>query len=408
MANRIVSFFNKFNLFSEKQFGFMKNRSTQDAVMNFTENVYDALNQSKHNVSILIDLKSAFDTVNHDILLEKLELYGIRGFVLDWFRTYLCDRKFKVSVNDISSSTRTVNIGIPQGSILGPLLFIIYNNDLPSISDKISTTLFADDTNFSVSHSNYDILVNTLNNELSKILDWTVANRLTINYSKTEAMLFSNRKNAINFENRVSLNGIPLNYVNSARFLGVMIDNNLNFKSHIDNLVNKVSKLAGILYKIKDCFPISTKLMYYNSFVLPHLTYNILHWGGTNDVHLQSLVVLQKRIVRTIANANFYDHTSPLFSKFKILKLKDLYRFYAVLDAHNKIKNGLYSVSHDRHTRNCNLALPKFHRLTRSQQSCTFKGPSYWNEIPNNIRDIESISSFKNEVKSYYINLYIS
>ena len=127
---------------------------------------------------------------------------------------------------------------------------------------------------------------------------------------------------------------------------------------------------------------------------------------GTNDIHLQPLMVLQKRIVRKIANADFNDHSLPLFARFKLLKLNDLYKFHSVLDAHKKIKSGSYTVSHDRHTRNCNLALPKFHRLTRCQQSSTFRGQNFWNELPSVIRDIDSISLFKNKVKSHYIDLY--
>ena len=258
MANRIVSFFNKHSLFSEKQYGFLKGRSTQEALMNFTENIYDALDAHEHNISILIDLKSAFDTLNHSILISKLELYGIRGVPLKWIESYLSDRKFYVSLNGSSSSTRTLNIGIPQGSILGPLYFIIYNNDLPKVSNILSTTLFADDTNFSISNNCYDNMKSILNEELVKIKDWTTANRLTINTNKTELLLFSNRHvNATDCD--IFLDGDSVAYQNHARFLGVMVDRNLNFKIHIDIVNTKVSKHAGILYKIRNDLSVSTR-----------------------------------------------------------------------------------------------------------------------------------------------------
>ena len=149
--------------------------------MSFIENIYDALDAYEHNISILIDLKSAFDTVNHSILLSKLELYGVRGVPLKWIESYLNDRKFYVSLNGNNSSSKILNIGIPQGSILGPLYFIIYNNELPKVSNILSTTLFADDTNFSISNNNYEVMKSILNEELVKVEDWTTANRLTIN-----------------------------------------------------------------------------------------------------------------------------------------------------------------------------------------------------------------------------------
>ena len=241
VSNRVTAFFDKFNLFNNNQYGFRKKRSTHDAVLNFTEAVYDALNEKNHNISVLIDLKSAFDTVNHRILLEKLELYGIRGNCLSWFQSYLKDRKFKVGINKNYSTVRTINIGIPQGSILGPLLFIIYNNDLPSVTNILKTTLFADDTNFSIEHKNYDHLVPTLNSELRNITNWTVSNRLTINTSKTEMLFFSNRRNVLINDEQINLNGDWIKFVDHARFLGVRIDDKINFRYHINYLAPRIT-----------------------------------------------------------------------------------------------------------------------------------------------------------------------
>ena len=251
----------------------------------------------------------------------------------------------------------------------------------------------------------YNSMIPALNDELVKINEWTVANRLTINTSKTELLLFTNRQ-PLHSDTDVLLGGHPVGYVENARFLGVTIDNKMNFKLHINNVVCKISKHGGILYKIKNNLPLPTRITYYNSFILPYLTFNILHWGNTNETHLNPLFISQKRIIRTIADAGYLDSSTPLFFRLKILKLSDLYKFQAVLDTYKKLKKGHYLNSHNVNTRNRQLALPKSHSLTRTRQSITYSGPTLWNTLPNYLRIIPSLPVFKLKLKEYYLSLY--
>ena len=273
------------------------------------------------------------------------------------------------------------------------------------VSNKLSTTLYADDTNFSIYHSDYNVMISSLNCELVKIHEWTLANRLTINTSKTEMLLFSNRI-ITQRDEEVTLDGDPVGWVDQARFLGVKIDNKVNFKMHISHVLDKIAKLGGILYKIKDNLPTNTRINYYNAFIMPHLEFNILHWGGTNASHLQPLVNVQKRIIRNIADEDYLAHTTPLFFKLKLLKIRDIYKYQAVIDTYIKIKEGQYKVFHGLQTRSNKLALPKFHRLAKTQQSVTFNGPTFWNNLPQEIRNIPTLSCFKVKLKEYYLNCY--
>ena len=197
MANKLVAFLRKFSILHPSQFGFQKGKSTCDALIHLTNFNYNSLNERKCAVNVLIDLRKAFDTVSHHVLIDKLFSYGIRGTPLNWFRTYLRDRRQFVRVGSCDSSINTINIGVPQGSTLGPILFLLFINDLPNASNLLFPTLFADDTTLSIARSNFLDLISVLNQELQSIKEWTVSSRLSINVDKTEMILITN-KNVVN------------------------------------------------------------------------------------------------------------------------------------------------------------------------------------------------------------------
>ena len=405
MAKRILSFCQKFSIISPNQFGFQPGVSTCDALVELIESIYQSLNEKNHHVIALIDIKKAFDSVNHRRLLTKLESYGIRGFALRWLQSYLENRKCFIAINNLKSDVLTFNVGVPQGSVLGPILFLLMINDLPRISDNIQTVLFADDTTISTSRSDFSELVQLSNNELKNVSDWTNFNQLTLNADKTELMIITLRPIDENFV--FEFNNEVITPTNHCRFLGVMLDHKLTFKSHIDLVSNKISRHSGILYKIKHLLPLATRLNYYFAFIFPYLSYNVIVWGGTYKSHLNPLIISHKKIIRNICDAEYLEHSSPLYKKLGLLKFEDIYRYKLLIYMFKARCNGLYLIEHERTTRNRDQsAYSNFHRLELTQHAVSFAGPKLWNSLPINLRNIESLGQFKRSLQKYFIDSY--
>ena len=223
-----------------------------------------------------ISLK-AFDTVNHDILFTKLECLGIRDTPLQWFKSYLSDREQYVIYNEPCSSYKTISCGVPQGSILGPLLFLLYINDLANVSNVLFSLLFADDSNMFVSGKNPDELVNMMNAEMTKIVNWLRTNKLSLNLKKTHFIIFHKKRGKITLQNDLIIDDVVINRTNHTRFLGVMVDQHLTFESHVKYIKGKISRGIGILDKAKRILKASSLLTLYYAFIHPYFTY----WTST-------------------------------------------------------------------------------------------------------------------------------
>ena len=401
--NRLVKFLQKNKILTESQYGFLRGKSTNDAIIDLTEFIYSNFNDKKHSLSVFVDLRKAFDTVNHKILLQKLERCGVRGLGLEWCRSYLSNRKQFVSVNGESSTVKPVNIGVPQGSIIGPILFLIYINDLCTTYPKY--TLYADDTTITLANENFNDLINQTNTELEIISQWATHNRLTINSDKTECMLFSNREFSTN-NNLLTLGADYLKFENSFKFLGVILDNKTSFSNHTKFIREKITKSSGILYRINSSLNPQARLSFYYSFVYPYLSNNICVWGRTHSYLLNSLFIAQKRIIRNIDGASYLAHTSPLFKKYSILKVHDIFIYSVCCRMFNLRNVNGFGVNHNVNTRYRDMPRTSRQRLTMCQKAFSFTGPSEWNSLPDDLRNIEKFSAFKRKLKQYLIDKY--
>ncbi|MFZ2538354.1 MAG: reverse transcriptase domain-containing protein, partial [Oscillospiraceae bacterium] len=248
MYRRIYNFLIKNNILFKYQFGFRKGHSTTLALIEITDELYKKMDENYYSMGIFLDLQKAFDSVNHSILLEKLYNVGIRGPAYKWFSSYLSNRKQYVTIGGIKSEICNINCGVPQGSVLGPLLFLVYVNDLQNSAPNTSIKLFADDTNVFLFQKNIDALYASANEALQQMNDWLKSNKLCVNVEKTQYIIFKKSNFVQTCDSHLSLhmNGKQILKVRSCKYLGITLDDKLSFIEHIDNLVAKIRKYCGI------------------------------------------------------------------------------------------------------------------------------------------------------------------
>ena len=324
VANRLNKFIDKHKILDTSQYGFRANYSTQMALIDLVDKITASLDKTNHTYGIFLDLSKAFDTTDHDILLNKMSKYGIRGTVFDWFKNYLFDRKQFVVWQNSFSSLKPVSCGVPQGSILGPILFLLYINDLPNSTNLLKFILFADDTNLFYSSKDQKEATSVINRELRSVSEWMNCNKLSVNLKKTCYMIFSN-KDVVS--SNIVFNNALINQVTKTTFLGVIIDNKLSWRHHCQKIHMSISRTLGILRRVRNMLPREALFSIYNALILPQLQYGILAWGNSSQLNLNKLLVVQKKSLRVINRSDYRAHALPLFVKYNTLPLHDLYQY---------------------------------------------------------------------------------
>ena len=418
IANRLTDYLNSKIILSCNQYGFRRNHSTYMAIMDMYDKISGAIDKNEYAIGVFIDLAKAFDTLDHNILLKKLEHYGIRGIALSWFSNYLQNRKQYVLTNNTSSHVMQVTCGIPQGSILGPLMFILYINDLMHCSNILKFILFADDTNLFFSHKNINTLTTTMNTELAKLSDWFKANKLSLNVMKTNYIFFGNRKHKVDgIAPVIKIDSIAITEAQSVKFLGVIIDSGLSWKTHVDHIKANVSKGVGIMNKVRTYLSKKTLLLLYYTLIYPYLQYCNIVWGMAKDSVLGKLFIMQKRAVRICTNSICRAHSGPLFKQLGLLKLCDINVYQTALFMH-KVKNKLLpdscmhyvsvsTVARPYMTRNNSFFDKNRYRTDIRLNSIAIRGPKIWDDItPIQIHDCRSHGEFSKTLKASLIHKY--
>ena len=423
MASRLNNFLELNSIICPNQFGFRSGFSTEHSLICITECIKKTIEEKKYGCGVFIDLKKAFDTVNHQILLLKLEHYGIRNESLKWFHSYLLDRKQYVSINGTKSDITTVKCGVPQGSVLGPLLFLLYINDLPNISSKLKIFLFADDTNIYLDSNDLNKLEYDMNKELKNLFNWLGVNRLSLNIDKTNFVLFhSINKPKISIT--IKINKLAILEVKYVKYLGILIDKHLSFKQHINELNKKIARSTGILFKLKPFVTPKILIDVYYAIIYPFLLYGVIIWGSACNTFLLPIHILQKTIVRLITSnirpnttPGPLPHSPPLFYQLKLLNIFDIYKaklgkFVYESSTNSKRNFVQFNRSYEIHNYGTRYACQgnyfiKYSRTNKyGLNSIQSSGSKLWSMIPLSIQNSVSKYSFKRQFKDYLLNIY--
>ena len=424
MLNRLNPFLNKNNILYKYQFGFRKNHATTHALTEVIDYIYKSLDEGNYVFGIYIDLKKAFDTVEHKILLYKLQYYGIRGLALEWFKSYLSNRKQFVLINDTySNNIDLCEYGVPQGSVSGPILFLLFINDIYKSLQSIIIKLFADDTNCFLSGNDFNLLERQAELELNKLQKWVNANKLTINFDpkKSSYCIFkpNNRNLPVNFDRGLKMGQNMLRYKDSTIYLGLILDRSMTWESHIKELQKKIVKYTGIFSKVRHCLPEACRKTVYHAFIHSRLNYASEIYVNTTRKYIQPLISTQNKILRILQFQTIRTNINKVYKDFGILKLKDLHKFNICCIVHKFIHfpdmlpdavsemfctNAQVHNYDTRHKRDIHPLKTK--TKSYGEKTISYQGRTCWNTLPNDLKENMSGSQFKNKLKLHFLNNY--
>ena len=405
--NRISTFCEENTILNENQGGFRKNHSTISTVASFTDNLYEALNNKEISIATFIDFSKAFDTVNHKILLQKMSKIGVKGNTKFLLQNYLENRTQTTCINGVDSDPAIISCGVPQGSVLGPLLFLIYINDLCNVIQNCSSYLYADDTVIVANAPNILEARIQSQNDLDNLASWCKCNKLSINIKKTKSMVVGTRSMVKKHTAvpRLKISGTPLEYVFQYKYLGVTIDEILSFNAHLNNTIKLVAHKIFLLHKIKYYITENAAIKIYKSMIIPYIDYGDIFYLKSNAIQVKKLQTLQNRALRIC-----YDRpnvpTNMLHQSAQIPKLIPR-REAHLLNFMFKSKNNPKRLNNRNvHTRlhDAPVFITSKPNNEKFKANVFYNGAISWNGLPVHIRNIETYTVFKNTQKKWALS----
>ena len=409
VSDSLTVYLNENSLLHKTQSGFRSHHSCETALNFMTDSWLNALDKGEMIGVVLVDFKKAFDLVDHDILLTKLELYGIKNETLHWFKSYLSQRQQQVSISNTLSSFRPVSCGVPQGSILGPLLFLLFINDLPLYTSIVFTDMYADDTTLYYVHTSQEAIERNLQIALNELSNWCKNNGMVLNTLKTKVMLITTKQK----RNGLSKDGIELKYnddplqsIANDKILGVFVDNNLSWSEHVKHISKKIASNVWLLSKIKMFLSQEHRIQFYKSYIQPHIDFCNIVWGNTTETNKMKIFRMQKRAVRVILDYNVESTTEAMkslniqsiYDRLFLRKAKFMFKVYHKITPTyiNESFNLRSSLNTSVNLRSMNVGcfVPPKPRTECFKQSLRYSGCLIWNSLPEDVKSAQTQETF--------------
>lgn len=406
---RLEAFLERFKILKDNQFGFRQHRSTADAIQSFVDRAVEHLENGECPAGIFCDLSRAFDCVNHKRLLEKLERYGVRGMGLRWVSSFLENRQQCVCVdnsqNFAQSEMLNIEVGVPQGTVLAPVLFIIYINDMDSrLGFECATALFADDTSLILSDRDSSSLERVCNENLANLSHWFSENFLYLNSEKTNFIRFHNYQNYGNMHLNLNINDAVIGQCEKTKFLGLTIDKHLNWKTHCSDIVAKLNSVSYCIRSLRRVLPEENLVGLYHAQAGSRLHYGVRFWGSS--VGVKDVLVAQKRVVRAIMGLGPMVSCRTVFKRLNILTVVSVFIYemcvYVYSNESQFTKN---KHVHSNFTRSGPLFRVPFRKFNVGKNSPNVLGLSLFNRLPEGVKSTAPLRVFKKNLKLFLLEM---
>lgn len=415
-VRRLERFMSRLNIIHPRQFGFSNNSNTTTATLNAMLHVTQSIERGNYTAATFIDVSKAFDCVDHELLLKKIARLGVRGPMYNFIEDYLFGRRQRVQAGSTHSSFKYMRCGVPQGSPLSSVLFLLYINDIFHLPLKGTLQLFADDAMIIYSCPDLATLNDWMNHDLELLNQWFYNNLLTFNVSKTKFMVFTQRNLVVPNFSPVRVGGEELQRIYTHKYLGLVIDSNLTWSGHIDMIKRKVRPFLAALRRTHYLLSVNMRETMYYAHIHPHFLMLISVWGSASETRIRQLSVMQNKAIRHIFWYEYHVEglsTSALYTRHKILRVVDLIRYESAMMIY-KVRKGLlkldFSIPSNEelglrsHRRRSLLTVPRS-RTDYNRNSILHRGINWYNELPRDVRQAGNVQIFKRGLKAHILSL---